>query len=278
MQADSEDDTGARIVVRAASAEDYPMFARLFPELLVDDPVPSAEVWTSTLCPSSWIATRGAKAVGFCYFQEYVDTGYVRNIVVAPSARRSGVGLALMRATAERLRSRGKRSWRLNVMPNNPAALALYARMGMRVKYVTQSLRFPWTALPSLPIGNAQVRALTPERDAALEPLFDLPSGQLAAARALGRVLLEASSDAESRCLGMAVVEPKFPRAFPFRIREPRAATALVAAMRVLIPVNDYVNLVVEDDAPLAALLQGAGASLRDEILHLEGPLDHEHF
>src|SRR5450432_2304976 len=108
----SEGSAGPGLLVRAALLKDYPTFVGLFPELGVDDPMPSLEVWASTLCPSSWIATCDGEAVGFCYFQEYVDAGYVRNIVVAPSARKQGVGQALMRATAEHLRAHGKRSWR----------------------------------------------------------------------------------------------------------------------------------------------------------------------
>jgi ribosomal protein S18 acetylase RimI-like enzyme len=92
-----EDETSVpNLIVRRAAAEDYAAFERLFPELMVDDPVPSLHTWASVLCPSTLIAARAGKVLGYCYVQEYFDTGYVRNIVVAPAARRSGVGSSLM--------------------------------------------------------------------------------------------------------------------------------------------------------------------------------------
>ena len=268
----AELDESHELAVRAAFPEDYAAFASLFPELLVDDPVPSAAVWASALCPSTLLATRAGIVLGYCYFQEYADTGYVRNVVVAEAARKSGVGRALMRATFERLRAHGKRSWRLNVRSNNAPALALYRSMGMSVKYVTQMLRVPWSALAALPAGSAQVRESDPERDAALESRFGLVSGQLADARALGNLTLEAT--AESEPVGVAVFNPRYPGAFPFRARELAVANALLTAMRSSIPESDFVNLVLEDAASLAAALRARGASSKDEFLHLEAPLE----
>ena len=260
-------------VVRKAVFQDYGGFVRLFPELLVDDPIPSLLNWESARLASTWIAARGAEVVGYCYFQEYEDTGYVRNIVVAPHDRRNGVGQALLRATADQLRSHGKSSWRLNVKPDNYPALALYARVGMQVDYAAKSLRLPWSALPALPVASAQVQALSRERDGALELCFDLPRGQLAAARDQGRLLLEATSSTDGSPVGLAVFDPKFPGAFPFRAKEIGAATALLTTMRAQVPTDLHVNVVAEDDARLADVLESVGASVRHEILHLSAPL-----
>lgn len=269
------DETATRgdLVVRKASAEDYGAFSRLFPELLVDDPVPSAAVWASLLLPTTWVAVRDEQVVGYCYFQEYEETGYVRNIVVAPAARGSGVGRALMQATAAYLRSRHKTSWRLNVKPDNRAALALYERMGMRTKYLAKLFRLPWVALKVLSAGSVAARALTADRDHALETLFELPRGQLAAARGVGRVLLEAVAPGEARSVKLAVFDPKFPGAFPFRIQQREALPALLVAMRAHVPTDEYVKLVVEDDARLAELLESMGATLGGEFVHMEAPL-----
>jgi GNAT superfamily N-acetyltransferase len=259
--------------VRRATPADYASFARLFPELLVDDPVPGPEAWASTYVPSTWVAVRGAEVVGYCYCQKYATSGYVRNVVVAPQARKSGVGRALMQATADELRAQSKSRWCLNVKPDNEAALALYERMGLRQTYRACSFRFRWDALRSLPTGNAMVRPLTSEREAPLEALFDLPGGQLASARSQGRILLEATTPVGLAPLGVAVFDPKFPGAFPFRVTELGAVTPLLQAMRQQVPTDEHVNLVAENDEHLVALLAEAGASLRHEIAHLEGVL-----
>lgn len=264
--------THAGVAVRRASPDDYRAFTGLFPELQVDDPVPGPEIWASTLVPSTWVASLGEDVLGYCYVQEYADTGYVRNVVVAPSARRRGVGRALMHATAEHLRSQGKRTWCLNVKPDNGAARALYARMGLQTQYSATALRLSWAASESIPIGGAVVGEVSPDRDAGLEALFALPRGQLAFARGLGRMLFEAVSKAGARSIGLAVFDPRFPGAFPFRVTELDAVTPLLTAMRPHVQ-HDHVNLVAEDDERLAALLVRAGATVREEILHLEGAL-----
>ena len=259
--------------VRRAAVDDYPSFARLFPELLVDDPVPGAEVWASTFVPSTWVAVRGAEVLGYCYCQKYLASGYVRNVVVAPEARKAGVGRALMQATADELRAQGKRSWCLNVKPDNEAALALYRSVGLQPKYRSCSFRFNWSALGDLPLGGALVRPLTTEREATLEELFDLPGGQLASARGLGRMLLEAVTSEGQVPRGLAVFDPKFPGAFPFRVTELGAVAPLLQAMRQHVPTDEYVNVVAENDERLVALLNQVGASLRHEIAHLAGAL-----
>jgi ribosomal protein S18 acetylase RimI-like enzyme len=259
--------------VRSALDTDYLAFVRLFPELQVDDPVPSLETWTAGFVPSTLVATRGEEVVGYCYFQELRETGYVRNIVVAPAARRLGVGRTLMNATANQLRAHGKSSWRLNVKPDNFPARFLYERMGLRPQYESKSFRMPWVALNALPPGTSFVREPTLERDGELESAFELPRGQLESARGLKRILLEAVSSTTQRSIGLAVFDPKFPGAFPFRVKDIEAVATLLAAMRQLVPADEHVGLVAEDDERLVDLLVGLGAICRDQILHMAGPL-----
>ncbi|HWA71972.1 MAG TPA: GNAT family N-acetyltransferase [Polyangiaceae bacterium] len=101
------------LVLREATQGDYSAFVRLFPELAVTDPTPSRQAWQTNYVPSTTVACLGAVVVGYCYFQEYEDTGYIRHVVVAPDARRRGVGQSLMQAVGERLRAAGKKTWRL---------------------------------------------------------------------------------------------------------------------------------------------------------------------
>jgi GNAT superfamily N-acetyltransferase len=264
---------GAPVVIRRASAADYQAFARLFPALGVDDPLPGPEAWVSAYVPFTLIAAEDADVLGYCYTQEFDDTGYVRNVVVAPGARRRGVGRALMEATAWHLRAQGKAHWRLNVGPRNPAALALYESLGLRTLYASRALRVPWQAATSLPASPAQVHELPPARDEELEVQFALPRGQLAHARGVGRLVLAAATSAAARCLGLAVFSPAFPGAFPFRAVEDAAVRSLVEAMHRHVPACPHVSLVIDDDEPLVRLLLATGAEARGDFLHLAAPL-----
>jgi GNAT superfamily N-acetyltransferase len=138
--------SSAEVSVRPALPGDHGAFVSLFPELQVDDPVPGADVWTKKYVPSTSVAVRSDEVLGYCYFEELDDTGYVRHIVVAPNTRRRGTGTALMTATAQRLRANGRTAWCLNVKADNVAAIALYSRLGMQVRYSTKALRLPWAS------------------------------------------------------------------------------------------------------------------------------------
>jgi GNAT superfamily N-acetyltransferase len=261
------------LTIRKAREDDYPAFAQLFPGLGVDDPVPSRDAWVHVLTPFTLVAERSSRVLGYCFCHEYTDTGYVRHIVVAPEARGAGIGRALMTATAEDLRGRGKVSWALNVKADNTVALKLYESLRMTVKYTATALRFPWSALERLPPGRALVRVFGEERDGAIERQFDLPRGQLAQARKSGRVLLEARNDDAHESLGFFVFDPKFPGAFPSRIAELEALAPLLRAARSYVPADAVINLVAEDDSRMAELLLDCGARRRLETLHLVGPL-----
>jgi GNAT superfamily N-acetyltransferase len=244
---------------------------RLFPELGIDDPIPGRDAWATGYVPFTLIAHDGADGLGFAFTQEYADTGYVRNVVVAAEARRRGVGRALMAATARHLRAAGKSRWRLNVGPRNVAAIALYESLGMRTLYASRAVRLPWAAADTLPTSGDVVEELAPARDAELEALFDLPRGQLGAQRGTGRVVLAARAGARLR--GVAVFAPAFPGAFPFRALERGAARPLIEAMHARVADRPHVNLVIDDDEALVSFLVTAGGEVRGEFLHLTGTL-----
>jgi ribosomal protein S18 acetylase RimI-like enzyme len=260
------------VSLRPADADDYASFARLFPELGIDDPLPTPTIWASAFVPYTLVALDGSDVVGYCYAQEYDDTGYVRHLVVAPSARRRGVGRALMEATAQRLRAAGKTGWRLNVGATNGPAHALYSALGLRRLYASTAVRVPWGCLAALPAARAAVRELPAARDAEIERLFALPRGQLGPARATKRLVLGALAD-DGACVGLAVFSPAFPGAFPFRILDPGATRPLLEAMRPHVEAVPYVNLVIDDDAPLVSLLMSTGAEPRADFLHFGGAL-----
>lgn len=261
------------MVIRPASADDYGAFVRLFPELHVDDPLPSPQTWAAVLAPSSVVAEEAGTVLGYSTFNEYDDSGYVRNVVVAPEARRRGVGRALMTAVAARLREAGKTSWRLNVRLDNEAALALYDRLGFSLLYQTTVMRLPWDAVDRLPPGDAVTRPLAPERDAVLEQRFELPRGQLAHSRRVGRILIEAVSGPDHAPLGVGVFDRLFRAAVGFRVAETEAVRPLLSALRAHAAGEDEVTIVAEDDAELVDLLAQAGATVRDEVVQLRGSL-----
>jgi ribosomal protein S18 acetylase RimI-like enzyme len=265
--------SAALFTLRPATTDDYAAFVRLCPELGTGDPIPPAGVWASTIAPTTLVATLADRVVAYCHFQEYDDTGYVRALVVDPAIRRQGAGRILLTAVVDRLRARGKTSWRLNVKPDNVAAIALYSSLGLRPNYLAKSFRLPWSGFHRLPSFGAVVKTLASERDAAVEDCFSLPRGQLTVSRRLGRVLFEAVARGDEASLGLAVFNPSFPGAFPFRVVDPRVARDLLDAMRLLVPNDHSVNLVAEDDERLAALLLQAGAVLNLEILHMTGAL-----
>jgi GNAT superfamily N-acetyltransferase len=260
------------VAIRLAAPGDYAAFARLFPELGVDDPLPEPGVWTSAFVPYTRVASAGREIVAYCYTQEYDDTAYVRQLVVAPAARRRGVGHALMQATAQHLRGVGKTGWRLNVESRNAAAIALYERLGLRTLYRSHAVRVPWTTTDALSPTHLVARELPAARDAELERLFALPRGQLATARATKRLVLGATTQ-DGACVGLGVLAPSLPGAFPFRALVQAAVRPLLEAMRPHVSAHRHVNLVIDDDDGLVKLLVASGGEVRRDFLHFGGAL-----
>jgi GNAT superfamily N-acetyltransferase len=264
-------------MLRPAAPEDYPAFVRLFPELRVEDPVPSSERWMADLMPSTTVAERAGVVVGYSYHQLLGDSAYVRNLVVDPSARRAGVGRALMEWIRAEARAAGRRRWQLNVMADNAPAFGLYLSLGLREQYLSLTLRFTWSLLARLPPGppGAIARELHPHRDALVEATFALPAGLIAEARTHGRhLLLEVADKGSEAPRAVARYSPSVPGAFPFRLADPTLARPLLELMqRHALPGLDHTRVVAENDEPLARLLVAAGAEQRERVLHFEGPL-----
>lgn len=263
------------VSVRPATADDYDAFARLFPELRVDDPTPSREKWAAELVPTALVAEVDGAVVGYTWYQLYAAEGIVRHVVVAPPHQGRRLGEALLRAVAALMRARGLSRWALNVKPDNGPALALYRRLGMQPAYESQSLRFDWALVERLPVPAPSfvARPLTPGLDADAEAHQGLPRGSLATARALPQRVLACVQDGP-RVVAAAVFSPTFPGAYPFRADGPAAARALLEALRPhALPEPPYMQAVIEGQPALARALGDAGAAVRLDILHLEGPV-----
>lgn len=263
------------LIIRAARLEDYDDFARLFPELLVGDPVPGIERWRDEMVPSSLIAERGGRVLGYSYFQLIGATGHIRNVVVAPEARGAGVGAALMAAMRQRFAEAGIGAWNLNVKPDNQPARRLYERCGMHAQYRSTALGLRWELLPSLPgpVVAVAARVVQPAEDDRFERALGLLPGELHSGRALpGRVVVGLVHGADSTPAGVAVFNPSFPGAYPFRVAHPSYSAALLAGMRPhALPQHDWVGMFIENDDAAVAALVAAGATVRLEALHYHG-------
>ena len=269
--------------IRPAVPADHPAFVRLFPELAVDDPVLDQAKFDQELVPTMLVmeAGKGApepdRVIGYTYFQVMNDLAYVRHVVTAPEARRTGVGRALMAAVAERARTAGCASWCLNVMRGNEAARALYASVGMAAAFDTKALHLDWAQVEaagaSVQDTHVTSRLLEPEDDARVETALRLMSGQLATTRAFGgRVLMGLFE--RDQVVGGTVFDPSFPGAYPFRAARPDLAFTLLRAIRPHArPADSHVKVVSEGEPAIAEALIAAGAKVVHDIVHMKGAL-----
>lgn len=94
-----------------------------------------AQLWTRDQAARDFrlVAERAGTGVGLVAVVEKNDTPYVDNLHVAPAAKGQGIGRALMRAAAVRLRARGDDRLWLTVIAQNHAAIAFYRRIGGEV-------------------------------------------------------------------------------------------------------------------------------------------------
>jgi ribosomal protein S18 acetylase RimI-like enzyme len=265
--------------IRPARLEDYEAFARLFAELGVDDPTPEHDRFERDLMPRMIVATDGTVVLGYALHELLEGVGYIRNLVTAPAARRRGVGRALMQALREIFEADGASSWCLNVMPSNAPAVALYRSCGLEIVYTSRAMRIDMgtTLPPSDESADFAVGLIEPADDAELEEQFGLIGGQLASARekkAGGRELDLLVFTAAGRSIGLAVFDPRFPGAFPFRLERPDLLPRILAYVRRRAPPRaHWIQLVVEDDDVLYQRLLELGANTALEFVHMRGML-----
>lgn len=263
--------------LRAAERRDYSTFAQLFPELGVDDPIPDQETWWSRMGPTTLIAERGGETAGYLFYELIGETLYVRNVVSAPEARRTGIGRALMDAALAIGREKGMRKFCLNVKEDNAPAIRLYESLGLKTVFPTRVLRVRWDDALALPPADVDVRPPAPGEDAEIERELGLLAGMLERQRAIHRVVL-AAFDRGGAPVGLASFNPEFPGSFPFRARDLGVTTALVRGLSAhRIPLDGdawrktHVQLVFENDEAQADRWEARGATRVVRILFMEG-------
>jgi ribosomal protein S18 acetylase RimI-like enzyme len=264
------------VVIRDARDAEHEAVAALFLELETREPPPGRERYLSELLEGTLVAELDGRVAGYLYAQVLADAGYVRHVATAPWARRRGVARELFRSVKRRFRAAACATVRLNVKPDNHAAVALYRGEGLAPAYRSRVMRFALTAIPGAPREGVVGGLLDPRRDAEAEGIFELPRGQLGAARALGRrivgLLRPEPGGALPTIAGVACFDPAFPGAFPFRVTESSLGPALLDACRAHALV-DEVQLVIEDDEALGDWLAAEGAETRFDLEHFVGPL-----
>lgn len=264
---------------RAARPGDYSDYARLFPELEVPDPVPTAERWWEKQGERTLIAEEGGQVRGYLWDELIGSTLYIRHVVTDPGFRRGGVAKRLIAASQARARAASAQRWCLNVKDDNVAAITLYESLGLKPAYVTLVLRMSWARVPAPETDALAVREPAADDAPRVEVALGLLAGQVAHQRGIGRVLV-AAFDAGGAPVGFAAFDPTFPGAYPFRARDVSAAGALLKGMaphRVAFGSGDWrdvsVQLVVEENEPLGEALERIGAERVLRILHLAAPL-----
>lgn len=268
-------------IIRPADEADHPAFLALFAHLEVDDPLPTVERFAREIMPTMLVATsKSGEVAGYTFFQLLGKATYVRHIAVAESARRHGVGRALMAAAANQGRAAGATEWCLNVKEANTGALRFYEALGFTRAYSTRVVRMAWALVDEAtdPGVDTRPRFIEEGDEASVESRWDLPRGLVGDARKKGgRVLMMLESptrEADSAIVGSAIFDPTYPGAFPFRAASVPHAYALLRALRAYaLPQHNQIQIVIEKDDDLARVLVERGAMLRQEIVHLRGPL-----
>lgn len=260
---------------RAATAADYPSFARLFPELRVPDPVPSAEHFAAHVLPHVLLLCDGAATLGYAHWRLYGRTAHVVNVVVDPSARGRGGGRVLLDAVRELVVRAGCTRWYLNVKRDNEPALRLYRACGLAVEHEAWALRLAWAQVDRLAGDGAAVPLRpAPADDAAIAARFALDPERLALLRARPTTILTALREHDA-WVAFTAFDPQFPGAYPFRVTRIGLARPLLDACRPHAALDrfDFLRLTIEGDAALKDVLLAAGADLAFSLLQLGAPL-----
>jgi GNAT superfamily N-acetyltransferase len=115
---------------------------------------------------ASRIAFRDGEPVGLGNLGLRGEDAWIGGVGVVPSARRSGVGEALMRALHEQAQERGVRRVWLEVIVENTGALALYEKLGYELVRDVEVWTLPAAdgELPAREVPVAEAKALIGER------------------------------------------------------------------------------------------------------------------
>lgn len=118
----------------------------------------------------SRVALRDGERVGICMLGARGEEGWIGGLGVVPSARRGGIGDALMQSVLDEARSRGMREVRLEVIRENTRATPLYERLGFELTRDLEVWSLPGGSGPVLDVPVADAHATTKARRVVREP------------------------------------------------------------------------------------------------------------
>lgn len=128
-----------------ARRDDLPAILRLEEEGFAPDERWSERSWAGELLGQgrTVLLARGAQPAGVVALSTVGELADLHRVVVAPTHRRQGVGLRLVRAGLLAVRHAGARAVMLEVEWTNEAATALYARLGFEQLHVRRDYYGP---------------------------------------------------------------------------------------------------------------------------------------
>ncbi len=258
------------LTARTATVADYEVYARLFPELAVPDPVLPRERFAAEMLPRTVVVEEGNRALGYGHYRIYADLAHVVHVVADPRARGRGVGRALMQALGARAAGEGCTGLYLNVKKDNGPAIRLYDRCGLAVEYESWPVRAEWSTLLALEGPAARAYVAPAEEDRLVEERFGFPAARIALSRTRPQAVVMAVADGADGPDGVAAFEPLVPGVYPIACRRPELARALFAALQPH-ATGSFVYVTVERDRALADHLRLAGAELLFEIVRMSG-------
>lgn len=225
------------VSIRPAAPGDHAAIAALAGVIGVPVGIPPLPVWVATVMADTFVAEDVASApvasasaagaatagggdggtsafprphaiVGYIWAQACAANGYVRQLAVAPTRRRCGLGRALLAAVTTTWAGAGCTAWHLYVGEANTAATGLYRSAGGAPAASLTAVCLPWPAVAELGVppaggvggegGGAAEVLVTVELPPALDPVAEvafapvLPAGRLGSIRRGGVPVLVA--------------------------------------------------------------------------------------
>lgn len=123
------------ILVRDIATGEMPVLAYLYGDSF-EEAYPEPVAASLLRTPGAWcqlaIATETSLPLGFVIARTILDEAEILTIGTLAQARRQGAATALLEATFTRAGSAGARVVHLEVGEDNPAAIALYRKLGFR--------------------------------------------------------------------------------------------------------------------------------------------------